>query len=628
MVKRQHTKIIATLGDPELTYKPGIYTLSLKHSATPTLEEVVDLFFSAGVDVIRINLAHFPHEEVTLRNKFSRIKSAILKAEREHGRRVGVLADLGGPKIRFRRERWLLPRETLYIVFDERPETIVAPETDGGCAPKESVARVHLDQVEAPEEAARTIINDLREKLAAGGDQILAFVGDNDATLRVERVIDDDKIVCAVLALRSEDRVVGGNKGFTIRGTPKRIPGFTKQDEEMLSWLLDADYKDHGETERIVSHIGISFCQTRDDARRVLECIIQKMREYESTQKLSGLLVGAPHVIAKIETEDGVEHIDKILYFADGAMIARGDLALELETAELPEKSKWIVDQCNLRGKAVIMATEMLESMRRNVECARPEATDVFNAVVDGADALMLSDETSDGMYPAHAISKMRELARRAEDFAVQRVSVDARLQTYFNKLEEIHARAKDRRDGWDEIWDEYGRLYRSGNLPNGEWQFVQEFCKIKTRRLEKQNSTDRISHAACIMSADDAVIALVAPTMSGRTARMLARFRPGVWILGLPHTEFVARKLALDWGVLPGKIIPLPTNRSHAQELIEMSKRVLLEEIKKANTPLTEEGELEGKAVVFTCGTPLGVVGTTNLIQRWDLPRSDPPVL
>ena len=206
---------------------------------------------------------------------------------------------------------------------------------------------------------------------------------------------------------------------------------------------------------RILSHIGISFCQSRDDAREVLQHVIQCVKSNLKLPKdeLGDYLVEAPLLIAKIETEEGVKNIDQILDIADGAMIARGDLAVEIETTDVPAKSKEIIASCNLRGKPVIMATQMLESMKETIECTRPEATDVFDAVVDNVDALMLSGETSSGKYPAHAIEKMRALAKSAENYINEKLSGraifvdDTQIQKHFRQLEKIRGRQENCRD-------------------------------------------------------------------------------------------------------------------------------------------------------------------------------------
>ncbi|HEX5871128.1 MAG TPA: pyruvate kinase, partial [Longimicrobium sp.] len=321
----------------------------------------------------------------------------------------------------------------------------------------------------------------------------------------------------------------------------------------------------------------------------------------------------APLLIAKIETEDGITNLDDILDLADGAMIARGDLALEVESVAIPRKSKEITEKCRLRGKPVIMATQMLESMRTNIEPSRPEATDVFNAVFDGADALMLTGETSTGKYPAHAIQKMCELAAGAEKYLHEREEPDSYISGYFRQLQSLKTRVVDWENRWTKIAEALGRAFANQEISDDDHAFLNAVGQIKQARLKQQSSTDRISHAACTMATDESVIALVVPTQSGRSARMLSRFRPQPWIIALPHSRLTARKLQIDWGVYVGDIVPIGTNKE-VSWLMGMSQEVV--ERKLVGTGILDKG----KTMIFTCGTPLGKVGTTNLVLRGEV--------
>lgn len=660
---RQRTKIIATLGDPKLkrlneetkeieefsTYQKGLYKLNQDLIENPSLRDIVDLFFRHGVDVIRINLAHIRIDD--LPTKFREIKTVVLNAEKQYGRVIGVLADLPGPKIRFNKSNWLIPQNTLSVSFDEIDEDVTqAPEStnqqDKNEAPLESRAQINLGEkaFAAEEKAAvgtmlkavdeRVVeLKKLREGGASTDQKLLAFIGDNDCTLEVVRV-NGREIICRVVSVKNENRVVGRSKGFTIRGIPKPISAFTPEDEAKLSVLLELDFGDPAidpPRDRILSHIGISFCQSRDDVRKVLhhvvKCIKSKLQMPEN--KLGDYLVEAPLLIAKIETEEGVKRIDEILDFADGAMIARGDLAVEIETADVPRKSKEIINQCNLRGKPVIMATQMLESMKETIECTRPEATDVFDAVVDNVDALMLSGETSSGKYPAHAIEKMRALAKNAESYMDERASGgtvfidDTHIQKHFRQLEQIRARVDRWQDRWMDIGKVYSELSVNGEITPEEFHFVHELVQLKNERLRKQHSTDRITHAACLMTVGAVdhrrhakCEAIVAPTTSGRTARMLSRFRPRVWILAQPHNQLTSRKLTVDRGVMAIDILPVQKGDQEVDGLIRQSRRAF----DRRYAELI--GEDRDATIIFTCGSPLGEVGTTNMIQRWDIKR------
>lgn len=654
MYSRQKTKIVATLGDPKLkkrdshgnmeessTYEKGLFNFNQEPMNDPSLQDIIDLLFEHGVDVIRINLAHIQSE--FLRDKFREIKKAVLTAEKTHKRRVGVLADLPGPKIRFNQSNWLIPRKTLSVSFDEIEEKVTprfkdADQEEANEAPAESIAQINLDDkaFSAASDEARLAVDIMLNEISARLDKIkehpdqklLAFIGDNDCTLEVQEV-RQGIIVCKVISVRNGNRVVGRSKGFTIRGISKPISAFTLRDAAKLSAIFEVDFEDVATgglpNERILSHIGISFCQTRDDVRKVLYHVIEEcIKKHLNLPKddLMNYIVEAPLMIAKIETEEGVKNIDEILDIADGAMVARGDLAVEIETSDLPRKSKDLINHCNLRGKPVIMATQMLESMKETIECTRPEATDVFGAVVDNVDALMLSGETSSGKYPAHAIKKMCSLSKNAETYVEERpvagtniteeyikemVLEDAQIQDHFHRLEKIKVRVQLWQDRWLIIAHGYSDKYQNGEITHEVKIFMDKLIKLKNTRLRRQHSTDRITHAACVMSVDPAVKGIVAPTTSGRTARMLSRFRPHVWILAQPHNQLTARKLTIDRGVMTIGILPVKKDSEEVDVLIKESREQFEEAINKNVT------------VIFTCGTPLGNVGTTNLILRWD---------
>lgn len=645
----QKTKIIATLGDPRLkkrnaagqieisnTYKHGLHDFDQELMKAPTVEKIVDLFFRHQVDVIRINLAHVQLE--FLPEKFRRIKAAVLKAEKKYRRKIGILADLPGPKIRFNQSNWIIPKNILRVSFDKIDEDLTpqfadSKQTRKNGAPNESLAQINLDEEafsaasQEAKEAVKIMLAAVDTRLEAIKNQpekkLLAFIGDNDCTLQVLEIEKERIIVCKVVSVKSDNRVVGESKGFTVRGIPKPIKAFTSSDRKKLSALFDADFeitRTNKAPYPILSHIGISFCQDRDDVLDVLYHVIErcikprlKLRPYN----LKNYLVQAPLLIAKIETEEGVKHIDRILDFADGAMIARGDLAVEIETADVPRKSKRIISRSNLRGKPVIMATQMLESMKDTIECTRPEATDVFSAVVDNVDALMLSGETSSGKYPAHTIEKMRALAKSAEQYAEKRsrggraFMGDAQVQEHFHQLERIKVRVANWQRRWIDIGQEYSlESQTKPKRSDKEYRFIARLCKLKHERLGKQHATDRITHAVCLMSVDQGKRAIVAPTTSGRTARMLARFRPRVEILALPHTTLTVRKLTAVRGVVTIDVLFVRKGQK-VDLLIKESRAKFRKYCRKLGG--------EDVTAIFTCGSPLGEVGTTNMIQRWD---------
>jgi len=251
-------------------------------------------------------------------------------------------------------------------------------------------------------------------------------------------------------------------------------------------------------------------------------------------------------IIAKIESRSGVKNIDEILKVSDGIMVARGDLGVEIPTEEVPLVQKMIIDKCNKAGKPVITATQMLDSMMRNPRPTRAEASDVANAIFDGTDAVMLSGETASGKYPVESVQTMARIAAKAET-AIH-----------------YHVRAK-------------GVL----TLPT---------------------ITDAISHASYSIADDLKAAAIITPTTSGSTAKMVSKYRPKAPIIAATPVPQVKRKLCLVWGVY-SVLIPHTTG---TDEIVGEAVAAAL------SGHLIKCGDL----VVITAGVPAGNPGNTNLIK------------
>lgn len=253
-------------------------------------------------------------------------------------------------------------------------------------------------------------------------------------------------------------------------------------------------------------------------------------------------------IIAKIESQSGVRNIDDIIKVSDGVMVARGDLGVEIPAEEVPLVQKMIIGKCHQAGKPVITATQMLDSMIRNPRPTRAEASDVANAIFDGTDAIMLSGETAAGKYPVEAVRTMARIAGRTEQ-ALQYKEI-------------LH------------------------NMPAPPQHTI----------------TDSISYATCNIALDLQAAAIITPTASGSTARMVSKYRPLAPIIAASPREEVLRSLCLVWGVNPLLV-------AHADGTDEMITRAV-------------DGALEarmiksGDLVVITAGVPVGVPGTTNLIK------------
>lgn len=253
-------------------------------------------------------------------------------------------------------------------------------------------------------------------------------------------------------------------------------------------------------------------------------------------------------IIPKIENREGVDNIDEILLVSDGLMVARGDLGVEIPSEEVPLIQKDLIKKCNQAGKPVITATQMLDSMQHNPRPTRAEASDVANAILDGSDAIMLSGETAAGQYPVESVRTMVKIAVHTE------AAVD----------------------------------YRS---------------VVSTRRREKQgNMTEAIGQSAAYTALNLNVKAVIAPTRSGHTAKMIAKYRPGCPVIAVTTSEETSKKLSLVWGIYP----IIGNNVTSIDEVLQESVE---ESVKHQYVGY-------GDVVIITAGVPVGKVGTTNLMK------------
>lgn len=254
------------------------------------------------------------------------------------------------------------------------------------------------------------------------------------------------------------------------------------------------------------------------------------------------------HIIPKIENQEGVDKIDEILEVSDGLMVARGDLGVEIPAEEVPLVQKLLIKKCNKLAKPVITATQMLDSMQRNPRPTRAEASDVANAIFDGTDAIMLSGETAAGKYPVEAVQTMHNIAVRAES-----------------------------------------ALNHKGILA------------LRSKEIE-HNITDAIcqSVAHAVINLD--IDAIITPTESGHTARMVSKYRPAAPIVAVTSHEKVMKQLLLVWGVYPqlGK---------RSESIDEMLEKSVSESLKSGIVK-------HGDNVVITAGVPVGEAGTTNMMK------------
>ncbi|MGB9802198.1 pyruvate kinase [Desulfofundulus sp.] len=405
----------------------------------PACEQVETLMemMRAGMNIARLNFSHGTHEE------HARRIANIRKAASLVGKNIAILLDTKGPEIRL----GYLEKEPVVLKAGQR--VILTTENIKGTAERLPVTYAGLPRDVAP------------------GNIIL--IADGLIELRV--------ISCSEREVECEI-VHGGEltsqKGVSIPGVPVNLPAITEKDIRDIEFGIEQE----------LDFIAASFVRKPADVlaiRRILE-------EHGADMD----------IIAKIESKEGVENLDEIIKVADGIMVARGDLGVGLPVEEVPLIQKSIIEKCNLAGKPVITATQMLESMIHNPRPTRAEASDVANAILDGTDAIMLSGETAAGHYPVEAVKTMARIASRVE-----------RALPY----EEI--------------------LQRRG-------------------RVLARTVTDAISHATCTTAQDLEAAAIITSTETGYTAKMVSKYRPRAPIIAVTPAARVLRKLALVWGVQP----------------------------------------------------------------------------
>ena len=254
------------------------------------------------------------------------------------------------------------------------------------------------------------------------------------------------------------------------------------------------------------------------------------------------------HIIPKIENQEGVDNIDEILEVSDGLMVARGDLGVEIPAEEVPLVQKMLIKKCNRYAKPVITATQMLDSMQRNPRPTRAEASDVANAIFDGTDAIMLSGETAAGDYPVEAVQTMNNIAQRTEK-ALDHKEILSRIS-----------------------------------------------------RETEHNITDSICQSVAHTVINLDINAIITPTESGYTARMVSKYRPKSPIVAVTSHHKVVKQLSLVWGVYP----QLGSQADNIDDMLDKAVDCSL------NSGIVKYGD----NVVITAGVPVGEAGTTNLMK------------
>jgi pyruvate kinase len=396
---------------------------------------VIKELIQTGMDVARINFSHGTHKE----------HASYIKTLRQTAKKVdfplAIMQDLPGPKNRTGK----LKKDS--IELKEKADFILTTRAILGDENRVSVGLPYLPNIVKP------------------GDTI--FLDDGAIELRVTATKNTD-VICHIVTGGS----LGEYKGINIPGVTWDAPTITKEDWNHLLFGLKHD----------VDFVALSFIRQAKD--------VLKVRRFLKKSKKS------PALIAKIERREALDNLDEILKAADGAMVARGDLGIEIPIQRVPIVQKEIIEKCNHLGKPVIVATQMLESMVNSPRPTRAEVSDVANAIFNGADAIMLSEETAVGSYPVEAVSMMTQIALEAE-----------------------------------------------ATLPYEE-------MLINHGKDVQPKTEDAISYAACHTAHQLGTAAIIAFTSSGSTARRVAKYRPKMPIIAITPNQTTQRQLSLSWGV------------------------------------------------------------------------------
>ncbi len=451
-------------------------------------EEMLRELMVRGMNVARFNFSHGTHEE------HKRRVDLLKRIRVELGLPMPLLLDTKGPEIRTGRFAGgtadLAEGSTFTIVHEDAL----------GDATHCSITYKELPHDVVP------------------GTRILIADGLVELDVTGVRGLD---VVCTV----KNGGTLGDQKGVNLPGLAVKLPALTQKDLDDIAFGVANGF----------DFIAASFVRKAADIleiRRVLDRL------------------GAPDIaiIAKIENREGLRNFDEILKVADGIMVARGDLGVEIPIEQVPVVQKTLIEKCYRFGKPVITATQMLDSMIRNPRPTRAEVSDVANAVIDGTSALMLSGETAAGKYPLESLSMMVGIADQAE------ASID-----YWKRFREM------------------------------KYEMVPSV-------------TNAISHATCTTAMDLKAGAIVTVTHSGRTARMISRFRPACPILATAVFPRPYRQLSLSWGVVPFLVGMVDTT----ERMFDLGLQTAMD------SGLVGTGD----TVVLTGGSPVGMSGTTNILK------------
>ena len=450
-------------------------------------EETLTAMCRAGMNVARLNFSHGTHEDHLKRIQL--IRSVREKLDLP----IAIMLDTRGPEYRIK-------------TFANGPVTL----KDG------DLFSLTTEDVQGDETRVAVTYANLTRELFPG-DTVL--INNGLVILKVEDIRGND-VVCRV----QNGGVLSDRKSMNFPGKVLKQDFLSEQDKKDLLFGI----------ENGVDFVAASFVSTKSDVQAIRELL----------DRNGGKDID---LIAKIENRSGVDHVDEICDIADGIMVARGDLGVEIPFMEVPALQKYLISKCRMLGKRVITATEMLESMIQNPRPTRAEISDVANAVYDGSSAIMLSGETAAGKFPVQAVQTMSDTAKFTE------AGID------------------------------YAERFR-------------------TMEFTIHSNLDAVSHAACSMAVNVNAKVIVVNSISGRTARMVSRFRCPAGIIGTTTNERAWRKLNMSWGVLP----VLTENYTSIDVMF-------WQDLKIAKELFSLE---KGDNVVLTGGQINGEPGNTNIIR------------
>jgi len=407
-----------------------------------TSEETMREMLKAGMNVARLNFSHGTHEghKQTI-EKFRKVRDEL-------GIPAAVLLDTKGPEIRT--GNFINGEEML---IDGQPFTLTTEEFEG------------------TNEKVSVTYKNLPKEVNPGN---LVLINDGKIVIKIDETTETE-----VRGTVVHGGKISNHKGINLPNVNLTMPYISQQDRADIIFGIENN----------VDYIAASFVRTANDVLAIREILDEK-----GNNEIK--------IIAKIESTQGIENFEEILAAADGIMVARGDMGVEVAYEMLPGIQKRFIRRCVQSGKIVITATQMLESMTTSPMPTRAEITDVANAVFDGTSAVMLSGETAAGKYPVEAVETMSKIAKQAEDDLIK-----------------MHAR--------NMVWHE----------------------------MDAMDVTNAVGHAACTLAKDIKAESLMAITKTGYTARRMSKFRPATPIIGATPYEKTYHQLALIWGVIPLKV-------------------------------------------------------------------------